>query len=74
MKQIDHYIKVPKNEVAFISVYLEAFEGMCAVRTPNPKPGEDTILHIMLSPDFVEQYDELMAGLQKEIPMEEVEP
>ncbi len=74
MKQIDHFVKVPKNEAAFLCSYLESFEGMCAVRTPNPKPGEDTVLHLMVSPDYQAQYEEVMKDLRKELVMEEVEP
>lgn len=74
MKQIDRYVKVKKSDVAFLSAYMEAFEGMCAMRTPDPKPGEDAVMHFMVSPDFEGQYEDLMAGLVKEVPMEEVEP
>jgi Domain of unknown function (DUF4911) len=74
MKQIDEYIKVDKSQVAFLCAYLEAFEGMCSMRTPNPKPGEDTVMHIMVSPDFKEQYDIIMDDLRKEIKLERTEP
>jgi hypothetical protein len=73
MKQIDHYIKIKKTELSFISVYLEAFEGMCAIRTPNPKPGDDTVVHMMVSPDFEVEYKEIMNDLRSEVPWEEVE-
>jgi len=74
MNQLDHYFKVKKNDVSFVCAYLEAFEGMSAVRTPNPRPGEETVLHIMVSPDFSDQFNEIIAGLGNEIRMEEVEP
>jgi len=74
MKHIDHFIKVKKNEVSFICTYLEAFEGMAAIRTPNPKMGEDAVLHIMVSPDFKDQFDKILTSLNKEVRMEEVEP
>jgi hypothetical protein len=74
MKQIDEFIKVDKKDVAFICAYLEAHEGMCAMRTPNPKPGEDTVMHIMVSPDFHEQYNSLMNSLKKEINWERTDP
>ena len=74
MKHIDHFIKVKKNDVSFICTYLEAFEGMSAIRTPNPKIGEDAVLHIMVSPDFKDQFDKIMISLNKEVHMEEVEP
>ncbi len=74
MNQIDQYFKVKKTEVSFICTYMEAFEGMAAVRTPDPKYGDDAVLHFMVSPDFIGQFDELIGVLQKDIPMEKVEP
>ena len=74
MKQIDHFIKVKKSDVSFVCTYLEAFEGMAAIRTPNPKLGEDTVLHIMVSSDYGDQYDAIIKDLAKDIVMEEVEP
>ena len=74
MKQIDRYFKVKKSDVSFVCNYLEAFEGMAAIRTPNPKPGEDTVLHMMVSPDFLDQFETLAGGLIKDIGMEEVRP
>lgn len=74
MNQIDLYFKVKKSDVSFICSYLEAFEGMTAIRTPNPKIGEDAVLHIMVSPDFESQFEELIGKLSGEIPMEKVEP
>ncbi len=74
MNQIDRFYKVKKNDVSLICSYLEAFEGMAAIRTPNPKIGEDAVLHIMVSPDFEAQFEELIGKLSGEIPMEKVEP
>jgi len=74
MNQLDHYYKVNKTDVSFICNYLEAFEGMSAIRTPNPKMGEDTVLHVMVSPDFSDQFNKLTAALIKHIKMEEVKP
>jgi hypothetical protein len=74
MKQIDHFIKIKKSDLSYMCTFLEVFEGMAALRTPNPKPGEDTVVHIMLSPDYEEQYDRLMEELRTKVPWEEVEP
>lgn len=74
MNQIDHYFKVKKSDVSFICTYLEAFEGMSAIRTPNPKFGGETILHIMVSPDFNGQFEELLGKLSKNVRMEHTEP
>lgn len=74
MKQIDHYIKVKKTDLSFICVYLEAYEGMCAIRTPNPKSGEETIVHMMVSPDFESEFSTIMNDLKADVSWEEVEP
>jgi len=74
MNQIDHHLKLKKSEVSFFCTYMEGFEGMTAIRTPNPGYGEDTVLHVMVSPDYSEQFEKLLAGLQKEIEIEQVEP
>ena len=74
MNQLDYHYKVKKRDVSFICAYLEAFEGMSAVRTPNPKIGEDTALHIMVSPDFKGQFEEIIGNLGKEIHLEKDEP
>lgn len=74
MNQMDYFYKVNKSDVSFICSYLEAFEGMAAIRTPDPKAGQDAVLHIMVSPDFKDQFEELIGGMNKEVPMERVEP
>ena len=74
MNQLDYYFKVKKSDVSFVCTYLEAFEGMSAVRTPNPKMGEDAVLHIMVSPDFDIQFNKIIGNLNKDIRMEKVEP
>lgn len=74
MNQLDYHYKVKKCDVSFICTYLEAFEGMSAVRTPNPKFGEDSLLHIMVSPDFKDQFEVIIGDLSKEIQMEKDEP
>jgi len=74
MNQIDYFYKVRKSDVSFICSYLEAFEGMAAIRTPNPKIGEDAVLHIMVSPDFKGQFEEIIGKLGRDITVEKVEP
>ncbi len=74
MNQLDYYYNVKKNDVSFICSYLEAFEGMSAIRTPNPKYGDEAMLHIMVSPDYRGQFEALIAGLSKELKIERTEP
>jgi Domain of unknown function (DUF4911) len=74
MIQKDYFYKARKSDVSFICSYLEAFEGMAAIRTPNPKIGEDAVLHIMVSPDFADQFEKIIGELSGDIPLERVEP
>lgn len=67
MKQIDKYYKVKKADVSFICTYLEAHEGMAAIRTPKPEIGEETVLHMMVSPDFQTSFNKFIRGLKKDI-------
>ena len=74
MNQIDYMFKVKKSDVSFICAYLEAFEGMAAIRTPNPKIGEETEIHVMVTPDFKIQFEEIAGKLSEDILFEKVEP
>ncbi|MFC1766966.1 DUF4911 domain-containing protein [Candidatus Margulisiibacteriota bacterium] len=74
MNSIDIYLKVKKHDIAFLCSFLESFEGMLAFRTPNPDRYSDTsIVHLMISPDYQEQFNSIMKGLKKEIKIEETE-
>lgn len=74
MNSLDVYLKVNKKDIAFICNYLESFEGMMALRTPNPDRYSDTsVLHLMVSNDYQEQFKYLIDDLKKEVPIEETE-
>lgn len=74
MNSIDLYLKVKKQDIAFICGYLESFEGMMAFRTPNPDRYSDTsIVHLMISPDYKQQADKILGSLGREIFLEEAE-
>ncbi len=69
----DVYLKVYKEDVAFITTIIEAFEGIAAVRTPNPDPKSlKTVLHCIVSPDNMEQFNLIVRDLAKDHTIERV--
>jgi hypothetical protein len=64
---IEKYIKIEKKEVAFVAAFLDAFNGMFAVRTPEPAKDQYSIMQIFVSPDFETEYNKIIRFLSKEI-------
>lgn len=60
MDSINKYIQVKKEEVGFVAAFLDGYDGMLSLRTPNPVKEELSTLHIMLSPSFEKEYDNLI--------------
>ena len=74
-EKADVFLKVYKEDVAFITAIIESFEGISAVRTPNPDPkSPKTVLHCIVSPDFLKQFDLIVRDLSKEHTIERVSP
>jgi len=72
-EKTDIFLKVYKEDVAFITTIIEAFEGIAAVRTPNPDPkSPKTVLHCIVSPDCMEQFNLIVRDLSKEHTIERV--
>ena len=74
MNSTDIYLKVKKHDIAFLYNFLESFEGMSALRNPNPdKYSDTTTVHLMVAPDYLEQFKSIIGGLKKDIYIEEAE-
>lgn len=72
-EKTDVFLKVYKEDVVFITTIIEAFEGIAAVRTPNPDPRSGkTVLHCIVSPDCMEQFNLIVRDLSKEHTIERV--
>ncbi|HTY13837.1 MAG TPA: hypothetical protein VMD02_06590 [Candidatus Omnitrophota bacterium] len=54
---IDYFVKVKANEIYFWCPFFEAFEGMLALRTPEPPKGEWGTLHFMVAPEYWETFE-----------------
>ncbi|MFA4857700.1 MAG: hypothetical protein WC901_02295 [Candidatus Margulisiibacteriota bacterium] len=62
------FIRVKKESVLDICAFFEYFEGLTAIRTPNPETGDLTTLHILAADDFKKEFDILLERMQKRIP------
>lgn len=62
---VDILLKTKKANISTICSFFEPFEGLAAIRTPHPKPGEDAILHFMVSPDRKKEFEDLIKLLNK---------
>jgi len=70
MDSIDVYLRVKKEDIYLICPYFEAFAGMVSIRTPAPEPGPKATIKLMVSPDFKEDFDRLLANLKRRIDFE----
>lgn len=67
MNSINCFLKVKKEDIYLICPYFEAFEGMAAIRTPQPEEGEFATLKLMISPDFREDFEKVLANLGRKV-------
>jgi len=72
MDSIDVFLKVKKEDIYLICPYFEAFEGMAAIRTPEPAEGPYATLKLMVSPDFKDDFDKLLASLKGRLDIEQI--
>ena len=74
MKTEDIYLKVMKKDIVFLCNFLESFEGMMTLRTPNPDRYSDTAnIHINIAPDYQDQFNIILNNLKKDVFIEETE-
>ena len=64
----DVMIRTKKEYVRDICAFFEYFEGMTAIRTPEPELGEFANLHIMVAEDFKAEFNTLMERLKQRTP------
>lgn len=66
---IKKYIKLAPSDVCYFRFILESYEGMLAATSIVPK---ETVMSIMISPDFLEDAEKLLENLKKEVDFEEI--
>jgi len=69
MNTINYHYQVNKEDIAFLYSYLQAYEGMLALRNPDPSKN---ILFIMVSPDYKNDFERVVRNLSKKVKMERV--
>jgi len=63
----DIFLEIRKEDVGFITTIIEAFEGVAAVRTPNPDPkSKFTELQCIVTPDCIKQMELIIRDLSKD--------
>lgn len=72
MDSINYFLRVKKEDIFLICPYFEAFEGLAAIRTPKPEVGEYATLKLMVSPDFKDDLEKIIANLGKKIYLEKI--
>ena len=61
------YIRLRREDIAYFKFIIESYEGMAVVRTQDPR---EAIVELMIAPGWEKDVDEVLEGLQKEIPIE----
>lgn len=73
MDSINVYLRVNKEDIYLLCPFFEAFEGMVAIRTPKPEEGRCATLKLMLSPDFKNEFEKLLAYLKSRVNFERID-
>jgi hypothetical protein len=69
---IDYFLKVKKEDIYLICPFFEAFEGIVAIRNPKPEEGAFATLKLMVSPDFNEAFEKILASLSRRLFFERI--
>jgi len=62
-------LEVNKEDIAYIVSIFDAYEDFAVVRTLDQSKG---LIELMISPDFIEETQELLDSLAEEIPVKRV--
>jgi len=69
MDTVTRYYRVDPRKIVLIKSMLEGYEGLVVVRTEDPKEG---IVQLLVSPDFLDDLEEILADLSSQIWMKAV--
>jgi hypothetical protein len=61
------YFRVRREDIAFFKFIIESHEGMAVVRTKDPN---EAVVELMIAPGWEKDAEEVLKGLRKEIPVE----
>ena len=63
------YLRLRREDIAYFNFIIESYEGMAVVRTKDPY---EAVVELMVAPGWEKDVDEVLEGLQKEIPIERI--
>ena len=61
------YFRIHRRDIAYFKFIIESYEGMAVIRTKDPR---EAIVELMVAPGWEKDVNEVLEGLQKEIPIE----
>jgi hypothetical protein len=63
------YFRLRRKDIAYFKFIIESYEGLAVVRTKDP---HEAIVELMVAPGWERDIDEILEGLRKEIPIEDL--
>jgi hypothetical protein len=63
------YFRLPRKEIAYFKFIIESYEGMAVIRTKDP---HEAIVELMVAPGWEKDLEEVLDGLRKEMPIENI--
>jgi hypothetical protein len=61
------YFRLRREDIAYFKFIIESYEGMAVVRTKDP---HEAIVELMVAPGWEKDVEEVLEGLRREIPIE----
>jgi hypothetical protein len=69
---VNIYLRVKKDDIYLLCPFFEAFEGMAAVRVPKPEAGPLATLKLLVAPDFLADFEQVLASAGKKVTFERI--
>ena len=63
------YFRLARKDIAYFKCIIESYEGMAVIRTKDP---HEAIVELMVAPGWEKDLEEVLDGLRKEIPIENI--
>ncbi len=61
------YLRLRREDIAYFKFIIESYEGMAVVRTQDRS---EAVVELMIAPGWEKEVDQVLEGLQNEIPIE----
>ena len=63
------YFRLHRKDIAYFKFIIESYEGMAVIRTKDP---HEAIVELMVAPGWEKDLEEVLDGLRKEMPIENI--